>query len=53
MRVEDDYHQGRRSFLRLHEKNSKVLDVPCHHMAENYPDSYIEAAGIGDDKKGL
>jgi len=41
MKVEDYYQQGRRSFLRLHEKNSKVLDVPCHHMAEEYLDAYM------------
>jgi integrase/recombinase XerD len=26
--------------------------MPCHHTLEEYLDSYIRAAGIGEDKKG-
>lgn len=27
-------------------------EVPAHHNAEAYVDAYLEAAGIGDDKRG-
>ncbi len=39
-------------WLRFREKNGKVNEIPCHHKLEAYLDSYIEAAGIGDDRKG-
>lgn len=52
LRVEDYYPQSKRWWLRLHEKNGKVNNVPCHHKLESYLDAYIEAAGIGPDKKG-
>jgi site-specific recombinase XerD len=51
MNVEDYYQQGRRSWFRLHEKGGKFHEVPVHHTAEEYLDSYIAAAGIGDDRK--
>jgi len=31
MGVEDVYVQGRRTWIRLHEKGGKVHDMPCHH----------------------
>jgi integrase/recombinase XerD len=31
LRVEDYFQQGRRSWLRLHEKGGKRHEVPCHH----------------------
>ena len=52
MKVEDYYTEGRRGWFRLHEKGGKRHEVPAHHNAENYLDSYLEAAGIGDDRKG-
>jgi integrase/recombinase XerD len=52
MKVEDYYQQGRRSWLRLHEKRGKYHEVPVHHKAEEYLDAYIEAAGIAQDRKG-
>jgi site-specific recombinase XerD len=51
MRVEDYYPQGKRWWLRLHEKGGKLLDMPAHHTLESYLDAYIEAAGIRDKKK--
>ncbi|MCA9184694.1 MAG: phage integrase N-terminal SAM-like domain-containing protein, partial [Planctomycetales bacterium] len=36
MNVEDYFHQGRRSWLRLHEKNAKYHEVPVHHSAQEY-----------------
>ncbi|MEM9353652.1 MAG: tyrosine-type recombinase/integrase [Planctomycetota bacterium] len=52
MNVEDYYPQGRRMWLRLHEKGGKPHDVPAHHNAEAYLDAYLEAARIGDERKG-
>ena len=50
--VEDYYAQKKRWWLRLHEKNGKVNEMPCHHKLETYLDAYIKAAGIADDRKG-
>jgi site-specific recombinase XerD len=52
LRIEDYFQQGRRSWLRLHEKGGKRHEVPCHHSLDEYLDAWIAAAGIGDDKKG-
>ena len=51
MRVEDYYVEGRRGWFRLHEKGGKLHCVPAHHNAEAYLDAYVEAAGIGEDRK--
>jgi site-specific recombinase XerD len=52
MRVEDYFPQGKRWWLRLHEKGGKNHEMPVHHTLEEYLDSYVRAAGIGEDKKG-
>jgi site-specific recombinase XerD len=52
MRVEDYFPQGKRWWLRLHEKGGKVHEMPAHHTLEEYLDGYVQAAGIGEDKKG-
>jgi integrase/recombinase XerD len=49
MKVKDCYSQGRRAWLRLHEKGGKRHDVPAHHKAEEYLDAYIAAACIGEE----
>jgi integrase/recombinase XerD len=51
MRVEDYYENGKRGWIRLHEKGGKRHEVPAHHNAEAYLDAYLEAAGIRDEKK--
>ncbi|HUS10754.1 MAG TPA: tyrosine-type recombinase/integrase [Pyrinomonadaceae bacterium] len=51
MRVEDYYQQGRRWWVRLHEKGGKLHTMPCHHNLETYLAEYIEAAGIVDQPK--
>ena len=53
MKVEDYYTQGRRGWLRLHEKGGKEHEMPAHHNLESYIDTYIAAAGIADDAKGV
>ena len=50
MDVEDYYQQGKRWWLRLHEKGGKHHAVPVHHKAEAYLDAYLNAAGIADEK---
>src|SRR5689334_5799911 len=52
MRVEDYFPQGKRWWLRLHEKGGKHHEMPVHHTLEAYLDSYIQPAGIEEDKKG-
>ena len=41
MRVRDYFVQGRRGWVRLHEKGGKEHTVPCHHNLELYLDSYL------------
>ncbi|MFM9428201.1 site-specific recombinase XerC [Variovorax sp. GrIS 2.14] len=45
MRVEDVYVQGRRSWVRLHEKGGKEHEMPCHHNLDEYLHAYLDAAG--------
>ena len=52
MRVEDYFPQGKRWWLRLHEKGGKHHEMPVHHSLEADLDAYLQAAGIADDKKG-
>jgi integrase len=52
MRVEDYFPQGKRWWLRLHEKGGKNHEMPAHHSLEAYLDEYVGAAGIAEDKKG-
>jgi site-specific recombinase XerD len=50
MNVEDYYVQGRRSWVRLHEKGGKRHDMPAHHLLETYMDEYIAEARLAEDK---
>jgi site-specific recombinase XerD len=52
MNVGDYFTQGRRGWVRLHEKGGKEHEAPCHHKLEAFLDEYIKAAGIADDKEG-
>ena len=49
MKVRDYFVQGRRGWVRLHEKGGKENEVPCHHNLAQYLDEYIAAAGIAGD----
>src|SRR5580658_5982916 len=51
MRVEDYYQNGKRWWIRLHEKGGKRHEVPAHHNAEAYLDAYMDAAGIWEELK--
>ena len=52
MEVEDYFVQGRRGWVRLHEKGGKLHSLPCHHHLEDYIEAYIRAASIAADFKG-
>ena len=52
MNVSDYFTQGRRGWVRLHEKGGKEHEAPCHHKLEAFVDEYIAAAGIVDDQDG-
>ena len=52
MNVGDYWQNGKRWWLRLHEKGGKHHEVPAHHTAEAYLDAYLSVAGIGQEMKG-
>lgn len=52
LNVEDYFAQKKRWWLRLHEKNAKINEIPCHHKLECYLDAYIDAARVTGDCKG-
>ena len=41
MKVRDFFVQGRRGWVRLHEKGGKEHDVPCHHNLEHFLAAYL------------
>ena len=48
MNVEDYYPQGKRWWVRLHEKGGKQHEMPAHHLLEHFLDAYVtRCAGIG------
>jgi integrase/recombinase XerD len=52
LKVEDYFPQGKRWWVRLHEKGGKYHEMPVHHCLEEYLDAYMKAAGIEKDRKG-
>jgi site-specific recombinase XerD len=52
MKVKDYFIQGRRSWVRLHEKGGKEHEVPCHHTLEKLLDEYLAAGAIAGDPEG-
>jgi site-specific recombinase XerD len=50
MDVEDYYPQGKRWWVRLHEKGGKQHEMPAHHLLESYLDAYVTAAGLAGEK---
>ena len=53
MRSEDVYVQGRRTWVRLHEKGGKRNEMPAHHNLEEYLHAYIAKAGLENGKEYL
>jgi integrase/recombinase XerD len=51
MKVEDFFVQGRRGWVRLHEKGGKEHEMPTHHNLDRYLEEYISAVGIAEDRK--
>lgn len=51
MKVEDVYVQGRRLWVRLHEKGGKVHEMPCHHKLEAWLHAYMDAAGLAAEPR--
>jgi site-specific recombinase XerC len=49
----DYFPQGKRWWIRLHEKGGKRHTVSAHHLAEAYLDAYLEAAKFADPKAPL
>lgn len=53
MRHEDVFVQGRRLWVRLHEKGGKRHEMPCHHLLDEYLTAYLEATGPAGPKAPL
>lgn len=51
MKVEDYFIQGRRGWVRLHEKGGKRHEVPANHNLDEYLERYIEAVGLAAEPK--
>jgi integrase/recombinase XerD len=49
MRVEDYFANGKRWWVRLHEKGGERQEMPAHHKLEAFIDD--RAAGIGNEPK--
>ena len=53
MKREDVFVQGRRLWVRLHEKGGKWHEMPCHHSLEDYLVSYIEVCWLDEGRGPL
>ena len=51
MEVEDYFSNGKRWWLRLHEKGGKRHEMPAHHKLEQFLDEYLDAMGIRNGGK--
>lgn len=51
MRVGDYYPNGKRWWVRLHEKGGRDHELPAHHKLEEYLDAYLDAAQIAEDPR--
>ena len=52
MKIEDYYPEGKRWWVRLHEKGGKCHEMPAHHKLEAFIDEYLAAAEIREDGRG-
>ncbi|MBX3328329.1 MAG: phage integrase N-terminal SAM-like domain-containing protein, partial [Nitrospira sp.] len=53
MQVEDVYIQGRRTWVRLHEKGGKLHAMPCHHNLDEYLHAYLKTAQLTEGSSPL
>jgi hypothetical protein len=51
MQVEDYFPQGKRWWLRLHEKGGKHHEMRCTTASRRTLDEYVRAAGIAEEPK--
>ena len=51
MQAGDYFANGKRWWVRLHEKGGKRHEMPAHHKLEHFLDEYLAAAGTGDQDK--
>lgn len=51
MKVEDVYVQGRRTWVRLHEKGGKQHEMPCHHSLDEYVHAYLDECALTQQPK--
>jgi site-specific recombinase XerD len=51
MEVDDYFANGKRWWLRLHEKGGKRHEMPAHHKLEQFLDEYLDAADIREGGK--
>jgi integrase len=51
LQVEDYYPEGKRWWVRLHEKGGKQHAMPAHHNLEAWLDAYLQRAGIVGERK--
>src|SRR5690348_11337411 len=51
-KVGDYYREGYGRLLRLHEKGGKEHRVPVHHQLVEYLETYLDAAGLHDERAG-
>ena len=52
MEVEDYFSNGKRWWVRLHEKGGKRHEMLAHHKLEQFLDEYLDAAAIRDPAGG-
>jgi len=53
MKHEDVFVQGRRLWVRLHEKGGKRHEMPCHHLLDEYLIAYMAASDTASPKTPL
>ncbi|WP_017183640.1 tyrosine-type recombinase/integrase [Sphingobium xenophagum] len=53
MKREDVFVQGRRLWLRLHEKGGKRHEMPCHHQLDDYLTAHIEGCALSEGRGPL
>ena len=49
LKIADYYQNGKKWWLRFHEKGGKRHELPAHHNAEEYLDAYLEAADLWNE----
>src|SRR5271166_4889791 len=52
MKVGDVFVEGKRLWVRLHEKGGHRHEMPCHHSLEDYLNAYLDAGGLREFPAG-